>query len=385
MKVAKLKVAKLTDTLEQRESVAVSAAISEGRLDPREGEFREVFHQGGDRRYIEDFIKLSYESLVSNQVGVVEVDKVRAKEEVLPLLQKDGLVFNPIVVKSLPGGKYKIEAGHHRAYACDILGWEIPAFVVSPFYNPTGKSSIFSERKARIQSNKRANNKQYKMVDTEREYHEAFADDPTFEGLNPSGQPLRRKSEDCFDIDDFLDDFFPGWFEHEGTRTKIHKLCMNKKNRQQIVEITPSDVTSSLANLGWDTGLKKGRSSKDSRLSFTEHICGKSLVLIADSNGNNAKGKILGLMEKYHLDNAWRKLIKQSDIKEVKVLGRIYDQDGSTISDPDKLRHARLSFSQLFECMNKLLRSTKTPFKITTLEMMKQSKSPTDMGQTFNF
>jgi len=376
---------KLTDKLEQKEEFAVQTAISEGHLDPRKGDFRAAFYQGDDRRYIEGFVKLEYSSLVSNQVGVVEVDKVRAREEVKPSIEKVGRVLNPIIVRKLPDGRFRIEAGHHRAYACDLLGMEIPAFIVSSFYNPGGKASIFSERKARIQSNKPSKNKQYKMADVEREYHESFGDDPTFEGLNPSGKPLPRKSKINYDFDNFVDNFFPGWFESDAVRTKIHNRCMNKKNLQQVIEITPSDITSALANLGWDTGLKRGKRSKDSRLPFTEHVCGDSFILIADSNGQHTEGKIYTLMKKYHLDSEWQELIKQSGIKKIKVLGRIYDQDGSVISEPDKLRLARLNFSKVFVNMNKLFRSTKTPFKITTLEMMKQSKSPTDKGQTFNF
>lgn len=383
-----MKAKKITNTLEQKEASAISAAIAEGHHDPLKGEHRPAFFQGDDRRYATNFVKLSYNDLVSNQVGVVEVDKTRAQEELKPKLLKEGKVLNPILVTRRRDGKYKIEGGHHRAYVLQLLGWDIPAFVLSPFYNSTGPASVFSEQKGRIQTNHKSTTKQYTMKDVEREYYQAFDTDPTFEGKNPLGIPLLR-STSCttYDFDDFMDEFFPGWFESEAVRTRIHNRCKARKNLDQIIEIDASDITSALANLGWDTGLKKGkRRGKDSRLPFTKHICGTSLVLIADSHVQNVEGKIYTLMRNYHLNTeGFKNFVEEGKISKIKVLGSIYDKDGSITSNSDKLDLARISFKQVFEDMNKMLESTNTPFKITTLEMMKQSKSPTDTGETFKF
>ena len=315
-----MKAEKITNTLEQKEASAISDAIAEGHHNPLKGEHRPAFFQGDDRRYATDFVKLSYNDLVSNQVGVVEVDKTRAQEELKPKLVKEGKVLNPILVTRRRDGKFRIEGGHHRAYVLQLLGWDIPAFVLSPFYNSKGPVSVFSEQKGRIQTNHKSTTKQYYMKDVEREYYVAFDKDCTFEGKNPLGIPLLR-STSCttYDFDDFMDGFFPGWFESEAVRTRIHNRCKARKNLEQVLEITPSDITSALANLDWDTGLKKGKRSKDSRLDFTKHTCGKSLVLVADSNGQNVEGKIYTLMKNYHLNvEKFQELVKSVGIKEIK-------------------------------------------------------------------
>jgi hypothetical protein len=348
-------------------------------------EFWDVFRQGDDKRYVVGYHRVKYSDLVSDQVGVNALDKKRAKEEVAEDIKKNNNILKwPIFVKRTSSGKYKIVTGHHRAFAEDFLGNDIAVYELSDFENPTGIVSVSSERKARIAGNKPSKTKQYSMKDAVKELLEALADDPTLDGKNPNGTlPTRTCNQGGYDFDQFIEDFFPDWFSSSATRTKIYNRCKLGNNNTQIIEIDKSDITSDLTNLQWDSGLNThGRASANSRKKFTEHfdIQNKALILVADSNGNNAKGKLLDLLEALHLDLGYKNKITRYGIDKIFVHARIYDPQ-DTISNVNVLNYKRDEFTEEMKRMNRLLKSTNTLMRIDRIAYIKQNNSTRDSGR----
>ena len=348
-------------------------------------EFWDSLNQGSDKRYIIKYHKLSYSDLVSNQVGIHVLDKKRAIEEVAEDIKSNNNILDyPIFVKRTSSGKYRIDTGHHRSFALDHLGLPISAYELSDFQNSSGTVSISSERKARIAGNKPLKSKQYSMKDAAKELLAALVDDPSLDGKNPSRSlPARSCPKGKYDFDQFLNDFFPNWFSAKRTRTLIHNLCTSGNNNTQIVDITKTDITADLARRGWDCGLKTGgRAQPDARKKFTDHvdIPNRALILVADSNANNAKGKLVDLLELMHLDSGFRSKLNKYKVDKIFVHARIYDSK-DTIANVDVLDYKRDEFTEDMKRMNKLFKSTNTPIRIDRIAYIKQNNSTRDTGR----
>ena len=125
-----------------------------------------------------------------------------------------------------------------------------------------------------------------------------------------------------------------------------------------------------------------GRASANSRKKFTEHfdIRNKALILVADSNGNNAKGKLIDLLEALHLDPEYKSKIARYGIDKIFVHARIYDSQ-DTIANVDVLNYKRDEFTEEMKRMNRLFRSTNTPMRIDRIAYIKQNNSTRDSGR----
>ena len=377
--------ANLLEAKEKIEDKIIQQSFNNGHEDVRI-EFWDTLRQGYDRRYVVKYHILGYSDLQSDQVGVEVVDKKRAKEEVAEDIKRNNNILKyPILVTPSGSGKFKVVTGHHRAFALDFLGLPIPAYELSEFENIRGeKVAASSERKARIAGNKPAKSKQYKMKDAARELLAALEDDPTLDGKNPKKTlPVRKSETGEYDFECFLEDFFPNWFSSQMTITKIHNLCQSGNNNTQIIQITKADITSDLANRGWDLGLNtNSRAKPDTRKKFTEHvdIQNRALILVADSNGNNAKGKLVDLLEAMHLDLEFKKKMTRHQIDKVFVHARIYDSQ-DTIASVSVLNYKRDEFTEEMKKINRLFKSTNTPIKIDRIGYIKQNNSPSDTGR----
>ena len=378
----------LNHVLETKEfihnKIVEETILNHGHKDVRI-EFWDSLNQGGDKRYVIRYHKLSYPDLVSDQVGIHALDKKRAIEEVAEDIKNNNNVLDyPILVKKTSSGKYKIITGHHRAFALDYLGLPIPAYELSDFENSNGAVSVSSERKARIAGNKPAKSKQYSIKDASKELLAALTDDPSLDGKNPTKTlPIRSCPKGGFDFDKFLDDFFPNWFSSKRTRTLIFDLCKSGNNSTQIIQITKADTTANLARLGWDCGLKTDvRANPNARKKFTDHvdIPNRALILVADSNAKNAKGKLMDLLESMHLDLDFKKKLNRYKVDKIFVHARIYDSK-DTIANVDVLNYKRDEFTEDMKKINKLFKSTNTPIKIDRVAYIKQNNSTRDQGR----
>ena len=354
-----------------------------GLLDPRD-KFKDflVDEKRGTRRFLIDFNFVKYQDLILNQVASQDFDKTRCLEHLLPIFEKEGMLYPVFTSKStLPAPNRNLETGAHRAWTENHRGNDIAAYDVSEAYDiATGKvkDSPLAVRRARIKANPPSSHRDYSMQDVADQCKAALRDDPYYEGLNPSGKmpPLKPKNGQ-FGFNDLIDDLYNlETFPAPTIRGKIYKLATNGIKPQMILTLDFNRVNSDFLRLGWQPGLSNNGKS---RVPFVEHLDtgNNSLILETDSNGGNLKVKLYSFIDKYFTDKEYQKLLKQSGIKYIKVYAKIYKPN----SDIASLQNDRNNFFKEIQRGKSLFKSLKIPVSINEVYFPKQLDISQDQGQ----
>ena len=202
-----------------------------------------VDEERGTRRFLIGFSFVKYKDLILNQVASQDFDKKRCLEYLLPIFEKEGMLYPVFTSKSSqPAPNKNLETGAHRAWTENHRGNDIAAYEVSKAYDIiTGqvKDSPLAVRRSRIKANPASEHRAYSMQDVADQVKAALKDDPYYEGRNPSGKmpPLKPKNGQ-FGFNDLVDDLYSvGTFPAPTIRGKIYKLATNGIKPQMILTL----------------------------------------------------------------------------------------------------------------------------------------------------
>jgi len=251
-----------------------------------------------------DFLdKLNYKDLKNSsgsksQVRQNEVNTDHCKEVLLPLFEKQGMLYPPFVMPS--GLFYDVESGHNRSYTHTLYkpGSPIPCFTISePVYiNDDGSTSAVSGSEfykviSRMTPNQSDPVLATTLQDVSLNLHRLFTLDPTFQGLNPTGGwfvSAKKGKDNPFNV--VMDNLYKESFLGHRIRGKILSGCSQNKN--VIRTLSFADNSDELLNQGWGAQVEhKGKKLVRKSVLESRSPCG-ALVGICNSNGNNFQATI---------------------------------------------------------------------------------------------
>jgi len=306
--------------LESEEATVIAKAIYEGYQDPHDDEdIRKVIfnksHGKVFRRFIIDFGLVDPDILDRSQVREFEVDETYCREQLAPLLKKDGRILNPIMTTQSTPGRELIEHGHNRAYSSKLAWSELirllPRFRLDKtLYEKTAEGWVpapsgqaaFYQRVMKTQTNGPPKNNPYSMADVKVHLKELYDIDPTFDGLlgKQDGYPSREE------FDRVMDFLHPDQFLLKGTRTKIYNLWICGAASSKILPIGLDEVTASLANLGWATGMTmttQGNPAREKFLSHQDQPSGAYIGVVSDHASDFERNMVLAIVNQWASGN----------------------------------------------------------------------------------
>ena len=279
---------------EINENKHIQAALEAGFENPFLNDQREILfpkYNGKEyRRFIEKFVHVPHSKIFENQVRQLIVDESYCKEELIPKIERDGLL-SPIWVTP-NGNSYSVDHGHHRRYSHKLINGpesQMPCFVLSSEVYPIlengqygpAVSSQFMYELSKITCNPPAPNKIYTYKDVPVHLRKLQAVDPKFNGVNESGVFPDRKV-----FDKIMDAVYPNDFLVKSTRTRIFNLWRGGNSGSKIKPVEYSDVTNDLVMHGLDPGAIITKSGKRARKKFLEWIDDKTGSYLGCGNTN---------------------------------------------------------------------------------------------------
>jgi hypothetical protein len=382
--------------LEEDEDKIIRKAMKEHRvLDPREDRKRHaqllLTEYNGQiyRRFIVNCIELTADHLSESQVRLVVADEKYCRQELGPLIDKDGLNYLPFV-RAGTSNFWDIENGHHRVHYILHIRQDgtIAVFVVGCTSYKMNKDGTYDDGVdsaylnliAGVRSNPPPVNKAYTCVDAAVQVAEAFKIDSTFGGLNPSGKFPERPGPGKLHVafEALMDHLHPNQFLEKQSRGRIFNLWDSHRDGSKINNVTFADITNILVTNDYDTGIKKSpRAGKLIRKNFLEHYDEnrKAYIAITDTNGKNFEASICSaLIKAYH-----NKELYGDENHEIVVVCEIY-KPKTTMTGLSKQR--RTAVTNISE-WDSIIRDTMgLPFGFTTIIFPKQLTSRSDNGRT---
>ena len=370
------------------EDAIVRKAMSLGHKDPRVDEkchAKLLLVPIGDkiyRRFITGMIELSQDDISEAQIRLKVSDEKYCREELGPLIEKNGLEYLPFVSRGTQN-IWNMETGHHRSFYLlhQRRDESFFAFVVSnEFYEALkdgtyGKpvSNSYAKVKGRIQCNPPPAGNFYKLTDIFIQLAGLRKADPTFGGLVPSGEfPTREE------FDDIMNDIHPKQFLYKATRTKIRNQWIRSGTdaNSKVKPVTFADKTNDLVKNGYDPGVTMGRKNKQKRKKFLEHFDEdkKTYLAFTSTNGNNFRANIItSLIESHHdgtlVGDSSYEIVVYCDIYNVKESLTLLEQD-------------RNSFVEEVKKWNDILKNTcRLKFGFSKIIFPKQLTIPSDTGK----
>jgi len=365
--------------LETKENQAIAKLVAKGYQNPREDiqqiQSLEFETANGDkcRKFIVDFVELSPNQIKRSQVRDKEYDEDYCNEQLKPLIEAEGLKFVPHISEQL-----NLETGHNRLPVLMEIypGQKLWFLKVSKPYveqkdgsYKLATNTAFKDLVSKIRSNSPPPNNPYNMQGAAIQVEQLYREDPTFEGLNPTGNWLDQ-DESAFNA--VMDWLHPGQFRSKGTRTKILKMA--SKGQSIIRPVEFSDWTHAATSIGWPSGVKPGK-TKPSRMSFVEWVdpSDNTCITHVSTNGNKLNEKVtLELFEMY-LTNTL------SSTKGVKILMKVNAPNTNILA----LNKQRRDFvSKTIDPLNTKLRNKDFP-EILECFWVQQLNHPSDSGLHF--
>jgi len=375
-----------TKDLEAAEEKAIKYAMSKGHKDPREDEHHKkmLYLSDGNktyRRFITDFLSVTQDDIGEKQIRAKVSDEKYCKEELAPLINKEGL-HHPILVGVGTGSRRPTEGGHHRAYSTlQVLAWDsCPAFEVdSALYEilpdgTYGKSATdsFTEALARIQSNPPRTHLNYKSTDVCIQLAELRKADKTFNGLVPSGEFPNREQ-----LDAIMDVVHPRQFRPKSTRTKIYNQWKRRgaDANSKVKTVTFADKTNELVKAGLDPGVTTGRKGQPKRKGFLEHYDEKERALIGmtNTNGRNFEANIISALIEAQHDGT----LDGDEFQKLIVFSEVYTPKETLTS----LNQERNNFIQKARKWKKILNDCGVKISLTKVIFPKQLTVASDNGK----
>lgn len=345
-------------------------------------DFASAFKTDNNRRYVKSLKVIKYGAIEENQISVNILDKKYCREELLPLIELNGLENPPIVEETAVPGKYKQITGHHRAYTLDMMGKGVPVIEVTSNYNwvdddvPSDIDLIQG-----IRANPPRKHRQYTTDDAVYQLSRSLELNPTQDGLNPAGKlPVRESTNNTFDFDDFMNRVMGNeYFPCKATRTKIRNRILRCRVRSKLIDIDFGEQTNHLMRIGWNSGIKpKGRKRKASTDHFDTQRQG--MIVVSDDNGRHVDEKLFGIVKKYYQDPGFHNNLVKNGIRYIDILGRIYNPS----TDKTSLDSARDNFRKKIVAWKTLMVQMGVNLEIRYLALPKQLKSGSDKDILFS-
>ena len=367
------------DKLQQDENNVLKKIAKANYCNPYD-EFADALETGDNKRYLKDLKIVQYSDIDENQVSINVIFTKRCMEELLPLIEMEGLKNPPLVEESAVTGKYKQVTGHHRAYTMDHLEGAVPVIVVTKNYNSKGNPvSPDIDLIQGIRANPPQTNRAYTLEDAAYMILESLKKNPTQDGQNPNGKLPPRHDADGYDFNDLFNRIYgPYYFPHKATRTKIYNRVNSAGSSSKLIQVSDQSQTSILVQLGWETGIKP---STGKRKSADEHFDSKRncMIILSDDNGRHFDEKLMSLIKKYFMDKDFKSNLVKNKIKYIDILAKIYRPP----SDQASLDGKRNAFKKLVKDWNVLLQKMNVDLKIRELVFQKQLASSGDKLQRF--
>lgn len=364
-----------------------------GYKDPREDEalskgLKDTFREKKTRRFIIAYKKINPAKLGKNNQPRDEIAiKNYCEQDLIPRIQKTGLEFIPFVEKV-----DELNSGYNRTWCLEKMydGEDIDVFELSDpyFINDDGtlqvlndKTKRYFERRARSRTNPFHAHQSMNMASIALEIEALYSEDPTFVGLNPSGEKF--KSAKCVFFNQVVDTEFPGYFTHSVARGKIFAMLWDKTsaNKAKIKPLQESDKTGALKKLGWEDGVD----SKGKRKPFGSHICENNSAYIGmtNTNGNNFESVISNKV----VDLFCAKELEEN-LKHIFLFCEVYKPD-KTVTNLKQQRKAFLAKIKKYNNMAEILTLKESEGTDPTMPFVKkvyfppQLSSPADKGELF--
>jgi len=300
------------ELLIRQEEKAVNEAIAAGYKDPREDEREKQFlnFEGPDgteyRRFIEEFTSAPYSDFNGgSQVREETYDKDYCKNELSKSIKQEGLNYPPFV--KMTGKIVHPQSGHNRSYAHNFAYPDepIPVFKVSSIYKKeedgsyvqvVGSEKQFFEQHSAAQPNKKVRtSKDTTIKDAARNLRELFNIDPTFQGLNPSGDEIEvgPKEGGGTIFDKIMDWQYPNELLHHVPRGRVYAEFAKPSALARTIGDTEinGDLNDELGwGSQWEKPKKPGKAVKGKRKSILDSKdldTKDAYVGVTNTNGEN--------------------------------------------------------------------------------------------------
>lgn len=251
------------------------------------------------RRFIVGFEMIQHSNIFQSQIRQIVVNQDYCREDLIPRIEKDGIILDPIWVSRRTNTTVELEHGHHREHSNKIIHKgqkNMPCFILSDFVVELDENGClintklqhkFLLIKSKIGCNPPANNLVYTFKDVPHQLRDLFNADPSFNGLNPSRQFPERYKDGIFD--NIMSDLHPDAFLLQGTRTRIYNLWSKGNSTSKTSSVGFSDITNDLISCGYDAGVTKTSKGTICRTRFLDWHDSKNKVYLGVTN-TNAKG-----------------------------------------------------------------------------------------------
>ena len=88
------------------------------------------------RRFIVGFEMIQHSNIFQSQIRQIVVNQDYCREDLIPRIEKDGIILDPIWVSRRTNTTVELEHGHHREYSNKIIHKgqkKMPCFILSDF------------------------------------------------------------------------------------------------------------------------------------------------------------------------------------------------------------------------------------------------------------
>ncbi len=327
------------ELLIRQEEKAVAEAIAAGYKDPRlDSKLSKTLKWDENgveyRRFIKEFKHVSYSQKNPNsQTRQKDVDRKYCKEELLPDFEKKGMEYPPMGVTK--GSYVEVDAGFHR-FETHYM-WKpaenIPFLEITEetyhYDNQTwvvSSNSNYHRVRSAANSNKKLTiQKPLKEEDAAYELRRAFAGDPTFNGLNPTGKEFdkstRPKKGGATPFEKVMDSFFPNEFQAPTNRGRIlNSFHRRPKAIREIDDLIIDHCFDTILKWGNQKNQKKSAGNSRKQLLESCSLDKKSYVCKTDSNGKNFVSKVVSpVMDRMFSNDSFSK-------NNIKLVCEIYEK-----------------------------------------------------------
>lgn len=405
----KQKQKKFHETLQEKEDILVEQAKNDknqlnknlGFKDPRMDEtlskgLIDTFKGRNVKIFIEDYKYIYPSSLNKDKQPRDEMAiKEYCEKDLKPRIEDEGLKYPPYV-----SDMNTLDSGHNRVYSLEDLfpGEKIPVFQLGDpyFINDDGTLEPLSEQekryfrtRSRSRTNPKSQHQEMTMASVASCIESLFEDDPTFGGLNPSGEKF--KSSSCQYFNRVMNEEFPGYFVHKTPRSKIYNMLWDKSSKQKskIKPLSEIEKTGALRSVGWDDGLRADKKNK--RKTFGEHVDTKNKAYIGmtNTNGNNFESivevRLINQFNNGELEPSLKKVYVFCEVyKPEKNIINLNQQRASFLSKCVKYNHKANNLRVAEKAANG--QETISSSRLPTLEKVyfpKQLNTPADKGHMY--
>jgi hypothetical protein len=335
---------------------------------------------------------VEYSQLTDHNNRHADVDDKHCRETIIPLLERDGQINNPIMTIPKTTIAWYIVHGHNRSWSSNTFwpGKAIPNLVLDPvIYEITedpsgaeistpsaGPEESLSEYLSGVRCNPGYISKVYTIFCVVKHLRDGFVMDPSFHGRNPS-KTFPNREGGVFDS--IMDLLHPDQFLSKGTRTKIYNKWKQGAPGSATIAQTMGTRNDELAALKWDQGLIPGKNAQMSEK--RRHIFkdwewydakNNAYLGMTTSNGNKFREKILLACIEAHCEGRIFQTGKINLLylidKPSHVLANLQTQRDNQVADIKKV--------------NGILKKLNIPLKINKARFVKQLNDSNDIGRT---